>query len=306
MLREEKGFWHKIYRVLIEFREEAISRVFRHLRSSGGVVKNILSAVTSLFDDKKENIERVMASQFKLIAEKEKDFLTGALDVNMSKYPRTVKTVRDAPLQSGEGSWVSKLFKPVRKRLRKSLQFSISRQGSIEEVVDRVFGKDTPKEIKIGNWRGNEFQGGVLSRLRSSLKTLVTTSFYEMVHKVRKFAFSRAEKVGSIRSVAVLDSRTTETCRNYDGLIFEQKSLKPLGHGLKYIPTPRHWNCRSQHVPAEFDGKKIKPIPFEEWFDDLSNSAQAFLLGKVGGDLYREQQSPLLNLLKRLSPKFLG
>ena len=77
------------------------------------------------------------------------------------------------------------------------------------------------------------------------------------------------------------------------------KTLKPIGHNKKYVATPRHWNCRSQHIPEDFDGKKIERVGFEDWFKDLSNKAQDSLLGSRGGDLYRNQQVPLLNLLKR-------
>lgn len=306
MMREEKGVWNRIYRILIQFREEAISRVFRFLRRTGGLATELFKSVASLLDDKKDDLESLLERQIRLIAEKEQNFLKDSLSVNMSKYPRKLTKVQGNPLFKGSTSWTARIFAPIKKKLRKSLQFSISRKSPIEDVVDRVFGKDTPKEIKIGNWRGNEFQGGVLSRLRSNLKTLVTTSFYEIVFKVRKFAFSRADRVGALRSVAVLDNRTTAVCRSYDGLLYQRRTLKPIGHNQKFIPTPRHWNCRSQHIPDEIDGVKLDKIPFEEWFKKLSNVAQDSLLGSSGGEKYRKQQNSLESLLKRLSPRYVA
>ena len=41
MVREEKGLWYQVYRVLLQFREEATSRVFKFLR--GAVIRQELS-----------------------------------------------------------------------------------------------------------------------------------------------------------------------------------------------------------------------------------------------------------------------
>ncbi len=53
MLREEKGVWNQVYRLLLQFREEAISRVFRLLRSRGAAFMPIIKSVVSLLDDKR-------------------------------------------------------------------------------------------------------------------------------------------------------------------------------------------------------------------------------------------------------------
>lgn len=306
MLREEKGFWNQIYRLLLQFREEAISRVFRFLRGSQFPGNAAIKGVIGLLDDKRKVIQSEIERQLRLIAEKEAGFLSAVIEARTRNHPRKLKKVREAPLFSGDENWFDKIFNPIKSKLRKSLQYSISRKDPIESVIDRVFGKDTVKEIKIGSWRGNEFQGGVLSRLRSNLKTLVTTSFYEMVSKVRKFSYARSPKLGVLRSVAVLDGNTTSVCKHYHGLLFDATSLRGIGHNQKFLAVPRHWNCRSQLLPEEFAGKKLDKTDFEDWFKDLSNSAQDTLLGSKGGVIYRSGQNELLTILKRLSPRYLG
>lgn len=306
MVREEKGLWYQVYRILLQFREEATSRVFKFLRGSGNKTGTLFKSLNSLLDDKVQETERVFGSQIRLAAEQESDFWKKSLDIKMSNYPRKLSSVNDAPLFSGSNSWLNRIFSPVKSRMKKLIQYSVSQNHSIDQALDRVFGKDTEKEVKVKTWRGTEFQGGVLAKVRKSLQSLVTTSYYEMVSKVRKFAYARTERINTLRSVAVLDSRTTTVCKEYDGLKFDRKTLKPIDHKKKYVATPRHWNCRSQHIPEDFDGKKIERVGFEDWFQDLSNKAQDSLLGSRGGDLYRNQQVPLLNLLKRLSPKFMG
>jgi len=306
MVREEKGVWYQIYRVLLQFREEATSRLFKFFRGSQANRVSLFSSLNSLLDDKAEETERVFKDQIRLVAEQESDFWKKSLNITMKNYPRKLSSVNDAPLFSGSTSWLNRIFTPVKNRMKKMIQYSISQNHSIDQSLDRVFGKDTDKEVKVKAWRGTEFQGGVLAKVRKSLQSLVTTSYYEMVYKVRKFAYARTEKISTLRSVAVLDSRTTAVCKEYDGLKFDRKTLKPIGHNRKYVATPRHWNCRSQHIPEDFEGKEFKKVQFEDWFKDLSDSAQNSLLGSRGGDLYRNQQVPLLGLLKRLSPKFMG
>lgn len=306
MLREEKGVWNQVYRLLLQFREEAISRVFRLLRSRGAAFMPIIKSVVSLLDDKRGEIQKSIESQLRLVAEKEASFMGNTIDARTKNHPRKIKKIRDQPLFEGESNWFDKVFTPVKRKLRKSLQLEVSKGSSIESVIDRIFGKDVPREIKIGAWQGTEFQGGVLARLRSNLKTLVTTSFYEMIYRVRKFSYARADKVSVLRSVAVLDGRTTSICKEYHGLLFNNSNLRGVGHKKAFLATPRHWNCRSQHLPEDFNGKKIKQIEFEEWFKDLSNSAQDSLLGSRGGEVYRGGQEDLFSILKRLSPNYLG
>lgn len=305
MLREEKGVWNKVYRLLIQFREEAISRVFRIFRGESSDLATGLKSLVNLFDDKRTEIKDSIESQLRLVAAKEADFMSSTVEAITRNYPRKLKSLRDRPLFEGESNWFDKIFTPVKRKLRKSLQLEVSKGSSIESVIDRIFGKDVPREVKIGAWQGSEFQGGVLARLRSSLKTLVTTSFYEMVGKVRKFSYARAKKISVLRSVAVLDSRTTSICKQYHGLLFRADNLRGIGHRQRFLGTPRHWNCRSQYLPESFDGKEIKNLEFDEWFKDLSNSAQNSLLGTKGSELYRGGQKDLLSILKRLSPVYL-
>ena len=306
MVKEEKGIWYKIYRLLLQFREEASSRVFKFLRGATTTFSSIERSLNSLFESKKNEIKDLLKSQIRFAAESEGSFWKGSLETPLKNFPRKLNSVKDAPLYSGKGNLFSRIFDPVRKKLKQTLQFSISQNHSIDQTLDRVFGKDTPKEIKVQTWRGKEFQGGVLAKVRKSLQSLVTTAYYEMVGKVRKFAYKRTDRIEVLRSVAVLDSRTTKVCRDYDGLRFRKKDLTPVGHNQKFIDVPRHWNCRSQYIPEDFDGKDLPKKDFTDWFKELGKSAQDSLLGIRGGELYRGNPSGLPSILKRLSPSYLG
>jgi len=306
MSREEKGLWHLMYKSLLQLREEFISRVFNFMRSSAGRINELMKTLSSILDDKSSELSDLLKSQLVLVARNESDFWKSILKIPLKNYPRKLISVNDAPLYSGAGNLFSRIFNPVKKKLKAMLQFSVSQNHSIDQTLDRVFGKETSKEINVKSWRGTEFQGGVLAKVRKSLQSLAVTAYYEMIAKVRKFAFARTDRVQSIRSTSSLEGNTTEGCKKYEGLVFGKDSLQPISHQNKYEPVPRHWNCRSQYIPNDFDGKSLEPISMVDWFKGLSIGAQNSLLGKKGGELYRNKHSDLLIIMKRLSPVYLS
>ena len=306
MIREEKGVWNHILRILLEFRDEATSRVFKYFRSNESKTKNLNKNIQTLLEDKKSKVGKELVTQLRLVAEEESKFQRGIFDAeSLRNYPRTLKKVMGNSISEGGTNWLNKIFNPVRKLIRQTIQYSISQGDNLDKSIDRIFGKDLPKELKIGNWSGNDFQGGTLDRMRAKLRSLVTTCYYEMVSKVRQFAYKKSGRVTVLRSVAVLDDRTTDTCKRYDGLLFSL-DLRPIDHKLPYLPIPRHWNCRSQYIPDSISGKKMRSITFRNWFNKLSEEIQDTLLTKRGGDIYRSQGTDLLSLFKRLTPRYLG
>ena len=90
MLREEKGVWNQVYRLLLQFREEAISRVFRLLRSRGAAFMPIIKSVVSLLDDKRGEIQKSIESQLRLVAEKEASFMGNTIDARTKNHPRKI------------------------------------------------------------------------------------------------------------------------------------------------------------------------------------------------------------------------
>jgi len=302
MLREEKGVWNQVLKVLLQFREEATGRTFRFLRSKSVSAKSILDVIFSLLEDRLEQMISLLNAQLRLVAEKEARFLKGVFGLPLTKHPRKIERVQGYSLGSG---WLTQIFRKAKKRIRKTLQYSLSQNHLSDELLDRVFGVDLPKTLRVGKWSGTDFQGGALSEVKRTLQSLVTTSFYSMISKVRTFAYKRASQVETFRSVAILDGKTTSTCQEHDGLLYDRK-FKPVGHSKKFVDVPRHWNCRSQVIPFEVDGKKLSRVSFEAWFKKLGSSAQNSLLGSRGGDLYRTEGSNLLSILKRLPPVYLG
>jgi hypothetical protein len=302
MLREEKGVWNKVLQVLLQFREEATGRTFRYLRAKESNAKTILGTIYSLLEEKLDRLIDLLKRQLRLVAEKEGKFLKEVFQLPLSRHPRKLDRVRGEPLVSG---WLRSIFGKVKKRIRKTLQYSLSQGHPAEDLLDKVFGRDLPKMIRVGKWSGSDFQGGALSEAKRTLQSLITTAYYEMTSKVRNFAYKRASQVEVLKSIAILDGKTTSTCHQHDGLLFT-RGFKPIGHNTKFIDVPRHWNCRSQILPETVSGKKLKQVSFETWFRKLSRSAQNSLLTPKGGALYRTEGVGLLSIIKRLPPVYLG
>lgn len=83
--------------------------------------------------------------------------------------------------------------------------------------------------------------------------------------------------------VAVLDNRTTATCRSLDGTIY------PRGDG---VFPPLHFGCRSVRVPI-FSRQSPKRETYSEWLRRQPVSTQNEVLGTAKAKLFRDGQLPL-------------
>ena len=75
MSREEKGLWNLMYKVLLQLREESISRVFKFMRSQAGRLNELVKSLSSILEDKSAELSDLLRSQLVLVARNESDFL---------------------------------------------------------------------------------------------------------------------------------------------------------------------------------------------------------------------------------------
>ena len=64
------------------------------------------------------------------------------------------------------------------------------------------------------SWRGTEFQGGVLAKVRKSLQSLAVTAYYEMIAKVRKLLLREQTEFNQFAALQVLKARLQKAVRN--------------------------------------------------------------------------------------------
>lgn len=148
----------------------------------------------------------------------------------------------------------------VRKIIQQELQNGIKFGRSIPDIRmaiwERLLGKGLTTVKAI---RGTENAEEVISALEALglddvgdvapyLNTLVRTNTFEALNEARFAEFTDpavADFVEALEYAAVLDSSTTEICRELDGKVYRADSPE-----WDEIRPPNHFNCRSVLVPV--------------------------------------------------------
>ena len=121
--------------------------------------------------------------------------------------------------------------------------------GMMSEI-DEVFKKYVP----TGEVVKDPATGKSKLRTPNRLETIVRTNLSEAYNSGRKALYSDpevADVVEALQYSAIIDSRTTEFCRAYDGF-----TRPPTDPAWDEITPPNHFNCRSIIVPV---------VTGEEW-----------------------------------------
>lgn len=228
--------------------------------------------------------------------------------------------VDDSLIRGALGSkWWDRLEENTKNKITKGIQLGIAEGESMSQIKTRLLGKTTGQfetyEVGGKTRRRMKRVGGWIQASNREAEAVIRTSVHSVASNVRdKTYLANLDVIDQIQSVATLDGRTTPICASYDGLRWTADGHKPVGgHGKAYLPTPRHWNCRSTHVPvlgeldkldaiAKTKGIKIPPatrasvqgkVPaltkMDDWLLIQPEVTQNKLLGGVAkGDLYRK------------------
>jgi len=263
------------------------------------------------------------------------DIMNDALEVkvfNTAMTPGQLRAIVDDNLIRGAvaSAWWDRLEDNTKNRIVKGIQLGFSEGESIEDMKDRLLGKRTGQfeTYVVGDKvrRRYERKGGWISMSDKDAESLVRTAVHNVSSKVRDDTYmANLDVIDAVESVATLDSRTTTICASYDGLRWTADGHKPIGgHGKAYLPTPRHWGCRSTHVPvisaldeldniAKQKGFKIPPAirasvsgpqpatqSMDSWLKKQSVSRQNRIVGgKQKGDLFRKGKLKLKDFTNR-------
>ena len=225
--------------------------------------------------------------------------------------------------------WWDRLDQNTQNRIIKGIQLGMSEGESIEELKDRLLGKRTGQfeTFTVGDKTKRRFErkGGWISMTDREAESIVRTAVHKVSTDVREGTYQANDDViDAIESVAVLDSRTTTLCASYDGLRWTLQGDPIGGHGKRMITPPRHWNCRSSHIPvismldeldnralakgkkipeairASVDGGQPQSTSMEKWLKRQSKTRQDRIVGgKAKGDLYRQGNLKLKDFTNR-------
>lgn len=163
--------------------------------------------------------------------------------------------------------------------------------------------KRIQREVNIGVSLG-EATSTIVARVRktypttrANAETIVRTSANAISARARELVFIDNDVgVKLVQLVAVLDSRTSIICMNYDGKRF------PVNEGPR---PPFHPNCRTTVVPvldswsslglknpppgtrASMNGQVADTVTYPEWLKAQPKSVQDDALGKTRAELFR-------------------
>lgn len=110
-----------------------------------------------------------------------------------------------------------------------------------------------------------------------NVEKLVRTSVMTISNMARQKTFEQNEDViSSLEWSSALDSRTCAECAPRDGLRWDIKTKKPIGHKVPFSSPPKHLNCRCSLIPIT---KTFRELGFD--IDEVDLSARASMEGVV-------------------------
>lgn len=210
----------------------------------------------------------------------------------------------------------------LKDKLAAMLRNSVDTARSLSETLRAVRGN-----------RAIRYRDGLLPKTQAQVETLVRTAQQATVNAARMAAYERnKDTVKGVQAQAVLDGRTSITCRVRNGRAWLMDG-KPFRQYLGRVPTsepfpgppPWHWRCRSTLVPIffdvealqsvvepslhqqiveldgrfSFDGKPALVPTFDAWLGKRGPTEAARILGKGRFELYADGKIELSDLLNQ-------
>ena len=304
-------------------------------------LKSMLTQVDDIIADAHKSAQKDVRGQLVDFAKAENESINDIMNQSMRAEifsPKMtsgqLRAVVDDSLIRGAvaGDWWDRLEKNTQNRITKGIQLGYAEGESIEDMKDRLLGKRTgvseiyttrdgrtkKRAIRVGGW------AQVSDR---EAESLIRTSVHNISSTVRDQTYKdNLDVIDAVQSVATLDGRTTMICASYDGLRWTADGHEPIGgHGKNYLPTPRHWNCRSTHVPvisdldkldqlaktkgikipsatrASISGPQRATMSMDKWLKKPANTERLNLIvgNKAKADLFREGRLKLQDFTNR-------
>lgn len=172
--------------------------------------------------------------------EQEWDFLVKLyLDragLQLQRPGTTPQTLVDTPvLGRTVDDWLQSLLAADAGRIADAVAVGAIQQRSRTQILQATLGEEN---LDGGN--------GATERTRRDLTNIVDLALFSVVGLAAKtFSLDNIDMLPRDLYVAVIDNRTTQICRHYNGMVFV------VGEG-PYPPI--HWHCRSIRVSLPADG----------------------------------------------------
>ncbi|WP_169975856.1 minor capsid protein [Campylobacter sp. RM16191] len=272
--------------------------------------KNITRILSKTISDLKEALETPdLRAAFFAIAKDEVDFLhknyndlAGFSMFSNVLKPKQIETLLATTLVQGATikAWNYGLQADQAKRLERDLKIGISLGETNALLAQRIAAS--------------------LGKSKREATTLAVTGAGAIVSEARqKFFEANDDVIKYYQYQATLDTRTSELCRAYDGLLWDTE-YKPVDHKLPFR-MPRvntHFNCRSTIIPitksweelgvegmeeidvgtrASMNGYVPKNMNFNDWLKTQSPETIEKTLGKGRAELFLQGKITMRDLI---------
>ena len=245
--------------------------------------KNITNNLAQTISDLKQSLKTPdLRKDFLTLAQNEQDHL---LDYNelagfnlfSSVLPESSieRLVDSAQLEGATvKAWNNGLNADQKKRLERELKIGVSLGETTPMLAQRI--------------------AQALQKNKRDATAIALTGAGAIVSEIRQAFFEANDDViKCYKYQATLDTRTSELCRAYDGLIWD-KDYKPIGHNFPFR-KPRvntHFNCRSTIIPVTKSWDELDV----EGMDEASGRTRSSMNGYVPQDMtfndWLKTQSP--------------
>ena len=206
-------------------------------------------------------------------------------------------------------AWWTRQSNQLQQDIMDQLRMSLEAGESTQQATTRIVG-GTIDGVAVP---------GVMKTARRKAETIVRTAINEIVTQTRLNTLQDMDDVvKAIQQVSTLDSRTSDICIAYSGLVWDIQTLEPIGHTLQFNGgPPRHFNCRSSIVPVlksfeemgidanevplatreSMDGAVPGDITFDKWLKSKGTAFQDQVLGPARAKLWRDGDISLTQLV---------
>lgn len=198
-----------------------------------------------------------------------------SINKTLIKQLATDVMIQGAP----SSSWWYKQGKDLSHKFMSEMRMGIMQGEGLGELTRRVRGRQE-----------NKFADGLISYSSSATRNaeaLIRTSAMTVLNATRDEIYQQNEDlIKGIQSLATLDLRTTPVCRAYDGALYDLDYNPIMGTKLPYLATPRHWSCRSLHIPllysfAELAKRYGGNTKIGRKLDKMNESTRSSLDGQI-------------------------
>lgn len=146
---------------------------------------------------------------------------------------------------------------------------------------------------------------------RNSIALVHTSVMQVMNDASREVIEKNADVAPAMRWLATLDSHTCLICAPRDGLEWDTRTKRPIGHNLPYMDAPAHVGCRCKMIPVTEFSKAVMeagerastfgPVKgsttFAQFLKRQTPEFQESILGKGRAELFRSGKITLRDLV---------